>query len=217
VELLILATPVTTILNLIQQLPALLPNPCILMDLGSTKREIVHAMSALPQHIHSLGGHPICGREKLGLGNADATLYQGAPFVVTPTEATTVRARSAAEQVIAAIGAHLVEMTAEAHDRVLASTSHLPFLIASSLARSTPHEYESLIGPGFRSTSRLAGTPSHMMMGILESNRDNILNAVQAYRQSLSEVESALQNENYAELENLLGQAHMSYHSMTAS
>ncbi len=215
IDLLILATPVSTILDLIQQLPALIPDPCIVMDLGSTKSDIVHAMSALPERFDPVGGHPICGKEKLGLENADSTLYKNAPFVITPPERTTQRAKSAAQQIIAAIGACCLEMTAEDHDRIIASTSHLPFLMASSLSGSTPHEFASLIGPGFRSTSRLAGTPSHMMMGILKSNRDNVLNAIRAYRKSLNEIECALQNENYVKLENLLNQARASYHSIT--
>lgn len=215
IDLLILATPVPTILDLIQQLPALIPDPCIVMDLGSTKSDIVHAMSALPERFDPIGGHPICGKEKLGLENADSTLYKNAPFVITPSERTTQQAKSAAQQIIAAIGACGLEMTAEDHDRIIASTSHLPFLMASSLSGSTPHEFASLIGPGFRSTSRLAGTPSHMMMGILKSNRDNVLNAIRAYRKSLNEIECALQNENYVKLENLLNQARASYHSIT--
>lgn len=210
----ILSAPVPAILTLLEQLPAFTSNACIVMDLGSTKGDIVHAMSTLPGRFDPIGGHPICGREKLGLENADMDLYRNAPFVVTPLERTTLRARSAAEQVIIAIGAHLIEMTADDHDRVLAATSHLPFLVSSSLAHFTPHEFSSMIGPGFRSTSRLAGTPAHMMMGILKSNRENVLNAIQGYRKSLNEMECALQNENYAELENLLNQARTSYETI---
>lgn len=108
-----------------------------------------------------------------------------------------------------------MEMAAEEHDRILASTSHLPFLISSALAHATPQEFASLIGPGFRSTSRLAGTPSHMMMGILKSNRDNVLNAMQSFRNSLEEIEAVLLNENYLQLELLLQLSRDSYHSIT--
>lgn len=216
VDILILATPVPTILNLIQQLPALIHHPCIIMDMGSTKKLIVEFMSRLPEHFDPIGGHPICGREKLGLENADANLYQGAPFVITPLERTTSRAKSAAKQITSAIGAHLIEMTAEEHDRILAATSHLPFLISSALAHSTPHAFAPLIGPGFRSTSRLAGTPSHMMMGILKSNRDNVLSVIQSFRKSLDEIESALRDENYSVLENILNQSRASHLTLTA-
>jgi prephenate dehydrogenase len=213
-DMLILATPVPVILDFIQQLPSLLPEPCIIMDVGSTKRDIVDAMSTLPNAFEPIGGHPICGKEKLGLENADEKLYQGAPFVITPLERTTQRAKLAVTQIISAIGARLIEMTAEDHDQILASTSHLPFLISSALAHATPQEFGFLAGSGFRSTSRLAGTPAHMMMGIFKSNRDNVLAAIQKFRNSLGELESVLQQENYSQLELLLNQSHSSYQSI---
>ncbi len=214
VDLLILATPVPIIIDFLQQLPLLISYPCVVMDIGSTKREILYAMSQLPENFDPIGGHPICGKEKLGLENADANLYQNAPFVITSLARTTQRAKSTAQQIISAVGAKQIEMNAEDHDRILATTSHLPFLISSALARSTPYEYSSFVGSGFRSTSRLAGTPSSMMMGILKSNRDQILNAMQNYRSSLNEMETALRNEDYAALEALLSQSRASYHAI---
>ena len=210
-DLLILATPVPSILYLLQQLPFLISSPCIVMDIGSTKRDILQAMSSLPENFDPIGGHPICGKEKLGLENAEANLYQNAPFVITSLTRTTQIAKSAAQQIVSAIGANLIEMTAQEHDHILASTSHLPYLLASTLSHSTPHDFAPLIGPGFRSTSRLAGTPSHMMMGILKSNRENVLKAIHSFRNSLTEFESALQDENYTELESLLNQSRNLY------
>ena len=171
-------------------------------------------MSTLPVLFDPIGGHPICGKENLGLENADRNLYQGVPFVITPQEHTTLRAKSAVSQIISVIGAHMIELTAEEHDHILASTSHLPFLISSALAHVTPQELAFLAGPGFRSTSRLAGTPSSMMMGVLRSNRDNILKAIQDFYGSLHEMEAALQNENYIELELILKQSRTSYLSI---
>jgi len=217
VDLLILATPVPVIISIIQQLPSLMPNPCIVFDLGSTIRDILQAMSALPLRFDVIGGHPICGKEKLGLENSDPNLYHDAPFVVTASERTTQRARSAVEQVISLIGAHLIEMSVEDHDRFLASTSHLPFLLSSALINSTLPEFAHLIGPGFRSASRLAGTPSHMMMGILRSNRDNVLKSIRTYRDSLDEIESVLQNEDYSRLEHILNQSQNSYNTLVAN
>jgi prephenate dehydrogenase len=213
-DLVILATPVPAILDVIQKLPELTEGPCIVLDLGSTKRDIVQAMAALPERFDPMGGHPICGKEKLGLENAAANLYQAAPFVVTALERTTGRAKSAVAQIIATIGAHLIEMAAEDHDRILAATSHLPFLVSSALALSTPQEFGSFVGTGFKSTSRLAGTPAHMTMGILKTNRENALNAIQAFRHSLDQIESALQNENYPQLERTLNQSRAAYQSL---
>ncbi len=219
VDILILATPVPSILETLHQISItnhqLPKHPCVIMDIGSTKRDILQAMTTLPENFDPIGGHPICGKEKLGLENADVNLYQNAPFIVTPLERTTERAKSAAGQIISAIGADLVEMSANEHDNILASTSHLPFLLSSAFAHTTPQEFAPFIGPGFRSTSRLAGTPAHMMLGILKSNRDNVLNAIQSFRNSLDEIEIVLREEKYAELENLLNQACLNYYSIT--
>ena len=216
-DLVILATPVPAIIDFLQELPTLVQTPCIVLDLGSTKKDIVYAMSTLPDNFDPIGGHPICGKEKLGLENADADLYQGAPFVITALERTSQRAKSAIEQIISMIGARLIDMAAEEHDRILASTSHLPFLLASALALSTPQTFVPFIGTGFKSTSRLAGTPAHMTIGILQSNRENIVNAIQAFRHSLHQIETALQNENYIQLESILNQSRSAYQSLTSN
>ena len=211
VDLIVLALPIPALMDFLQILPSLTQNPGIVLDLGSTKREIVQAMSTLPDRFDPIGGHPICGKEKLGLQNADLNLYKNTPFAVTALERTTQKAKSAAKQIISAIGSQLIEISAEYHDCVFATTSHLPFLLATSLTGSTSPEYSPFIGPGFRSASRLAGTPSHIMMGILKSNRDNVLHAIHTFRNKLDEVQSALQNENYTELENLLNQSRSNY------
>ncbi len=216
-DVLILATPVNVILDILPTLPSFIKQPCVLMDLGSTKKTILESMNQLPENFDVIGAHPICGKEQLGLQNADADLYRNAPFVVTPSARTSPKAISAARQIISAVGANLIEMSAEAHDLALAFTSHLPFLLASSLARSTPHEYASLIGPGFRSTSRLAGTPAHMMMGILRSNRENTLKAIQSFRASLDETEAALCNEDYTMLDELLHHSRSNHQSLISN
>jgi prephenate dehydrogenase len=216
-DLLILATPVPAIIDFIQNLPVFIQTPCIVLDLGSTKKDILRAMSSLPERFDPIGGHPICGKEKLGLEHAEASLYQGAPFVVTALERSTQRAKSALQQIIAAVGANAIEMNAEDHDRTLAATSHLPFLLSSALALSTPQEFGSFIGTGFKSTSRLAGTPADMTMGILQSNRENILHAMQAFRNSLDQIEAALQNENYNQLKLILNRSRSAYQSLISS
>jgi prephenate dehydrogenase len=216
-DLVILATPVPAILEYIRRLPTFTENPCIVFDLGSTKRDILRAMGGLPERFDPIGGHPICGKEMPGLENADATLYQGAPFVVTALERTTSHARSLIRQLVTAVGARWIDVEAEEHDRALAYTSHLPFLISSALAGSLPQEFADLIGTGFRSTSRLAGTPSHVTLGILQSNRDNILGAIEGFQHSLSELAAALQTESYPRLETLLNESRSAYQSLVSN
>jgi prephenate dehydrogenase len=213
VDLVILSAPVPAILTLLEQLPAFTSNPCIVMDMGSTKRLIVESMSRLPERFDPLGGHPICGKEKLSLANAERTLYYAAPFLLTPLERTSARALSAAHQIIDALGAKASTLDATEHDRVLASTSHLPFLISSALALATPQDVAPFVGPGFKSTSRLAGTSSSMMLGVLRSNRENVLNALRGMQSQLAEIDSALSSEDFVKLESILNESQSKYYS----
>src|SRR5512147_80202 len=144
-DLVILSAPVPAILILLEKLPSFTPNPCIVMDLGSTKRLVVEAMSRLPERFDPIGGHPICGKEKLSLANAERTLYYAAPFLLTPLERTSPRALSAARQIIQVVGAKAKILDAVEHDRILAATSHLPFLISSALSLATPEDVASFV------------------------------------------------------------------------
>ncbi len=217
VDLVILSAPVPAILTLLEKLPIYTPNPCIVMDLGSTKRLIVDSMSRLPERFDPIGGHPICGREKLSLANAERTLYYAASFLLTPLERTSPRALSAAHQIIEALGAKGSILDATEHDHILASTSHLPFLLASALALTTPDNFASFVGTGFKSTSRVAGTSSSMMLGVLQSNRENVLTALSGLQGQLTEIQNALANEEYATLENILNQARSRYQTLTGN
>lgn len=215
-DLIILAAPVNAIIGWLRKLPLHVTRPCIVLDIGSTKRGIAAAMEVLPGNFDPIGGHPICGSERLTLRNASADLYQDAPFLLTPLKRTTPRALSAARQIAAVAGAHPVELSLEEHDRILASTSHLPYLLSSALALATPPENAAFTGPGFRSTARLAGTPASMMLGVLESNRDNILESIGRFHRSLSLLESALKDEDGPVLETLLGAARSAYEQLLA-
>jgi prephenate dehydrogenase len=215
VDMVILAAPVPSIIALINQLPFTISHPCIVMDMGSTKRLIVESMSRLPERFDPIGGHPICGKEKLSLANAERTLYYAAPFLLTPLKRTSARALSAANQIIEAIGAKATVLNPVDHDRILAATSHLPFLISSALTLATPQDVTPFVGPGFKSTSRLAGTSSSMMLGVLQSNRKNVLNAISELQEQLAEIKFALMNEDYVKLESILNEAQAKYQSFT--
>lgn len=217
VDLVILSAPVPAILTLLEQLPSYTSNPCIVMDMGSTKRLIVESMSRLPEHFDPIGGHPICGKETLSLANAERTLYYGAPFLLTPLERTSPRALSAANQIIETLGAKESILDATEHDRILASTSHLPFLISSALVLATPQDVTPFVGPGFKSTSRLAGTSSSMMLGVLQSNRENVLNALRGMQSQLAEIESSLSTNDFSKLESILNEARSTYQSLTGN
>jgi prephenate dehydrogenase len=206
-DLVILSAPVPAILTLLEKLPSYTSNPCIVMDMGSTKKLIVESMLRLPERFDPIGGHPICGKEKLSIANAERTLYYTAPFLLTPLERTSKRALAAANQIIEALGAKGKIIDAVEHDRILASTSHLPFLLASALALTTPDDFSSFVGTGFKSTSRVAGTSSSMMLGVLQTNRENVLNALRELQDKLVEIGSSLSEEDFKRLETILNEA----------
>ncbi|MFN8399373.1 MAG: prephenate dehydrogenase [Anaerolineales bacterium] len=217
VDLVILSAPVPAILTLLEKLPSFTSNPCIVMDLGSAKKQIVDAMQNLPERFDPIGGHPICGKEKLSLANAERTLYYAAPFLLTPLERTSQRAISAANQIIEALGAKGKILDASEHDRILAATSHLPFLISSALALATPEEVAPFVGPGFKSTSRLAGTSSSMMLGVLQSNRENVLEALHRMQNEFAQLEAALTAGDFVKVESLLNEAQAKHQSFTGN
>ncbi len=207
-DVIVLSTPIPAILDWLECLPQYAPQSCVVLDMGSTKQTIVGAMARLPERFLPLGGHPICGKERLSLENAEPDLYRGAPFVLTPVpHRQSVRASQAAFQMIRAIGARPIWMDAAAHDRILAATSHLPFLLACALSLATPSECASLVGPGFRSTSRLASTPASMMLGILQTNRQNILDALACFKENVSQLEDALRRGDEERIQTILDEA----------
>lgn len=213
-ELVILACPVPAILDWLERLPDYIQQPCIVLDIGSSKRSIVAALSSLPANFDPIGGHPICGRERLSLENAERFLYRDAPFVLTQLARTGERARAAALQVVDALGARPIWINADDHDRILAFTSHLPYLLAAALALTAPEGSASLVGPGFRSTSRLAATPSSMMLGVLQSNRDNLLVALDRLQEQIDTLRSNLITDDTDQLSSILDTARTRYQQL---
>jgi prephenate dehydrogenase len=192
-DIIILAAPVLAILSLLQALPDLHPGSPIVLDLGSTKREIVQAMEALPARFDPLGAHPMCGKETNTLRSAEASLFAGRPFAFTPLARTSARARQLADELVTVLGARPLWLDAETHDRWAAATSHAPYLIANALSAATPLEAQAaLAGSGYQSTTRIAATPPEIMGDILMTNRENVLAALAAFRAQLDILEAQL-------------------------
>lgn len=191
-DLIILAAPVRAILGLINALPAWVPQAAVLIDLGSTKSEICRAYQELPERFDPLGGHPMCGKTDSGLAFAEAGLFVDAPFALTPLPRSSERARRLGEELVHALGARPLWLDAFIHDRWVASTSHLPYLVSLAVALSTAPDAAPMIGPGFRSATRLAASSTVMMQDVLATNRQSVLEAVQRLRNSLQALEEAL-------------------------
>lgn len=203
-DIIILATPVGAIIDFIHILPEFHPGPAIVLDIGSTKTEITSALEALPQGFDPIGGHPMCGSEKSGLAYADPQIFRGATFAFTPLERTSQRAKAVCTQITEVIGARALWLDPFTHDRWTASTSHIPYLVASALAASTPREAAPMVGPGFRSTTRLAASSTRMMRDILATNRQNVLPGLKGLVLHLEEIEKLLAQSDFDALETLL-------------
>jgi len=184
------------------------------LDIGSTKKGIVDAFETLPPRFDPIGGHPICGKDKSSIVYAESNLYLNAPFCLTKMERTSVKACRLAEELVVKIGAIPVWVEADVHDKLIASTSHLPYLTAITLALSTPPESSILIGPGFRDTGRLAGSDINMMLDILVTNRTNILETMDQYENHFQKIKDILEKEDYSELRKIITAAAQTFTEM---
>jgi prephenate dehydrogenase len=186
----VLATPVRVILAQLAEIGPLLPSGCLLMDLGSTKAQIVAAMNRLPPHVQPLGGHPMCGKETSGLAAAEPDLYQRRVFVLTPLPRTPPTALALGRALAEAVGARPLVLEADQHDRLAAAVSHLPYLLACGLVGMAGQLTQDdalwqLATSGFRDTSRLAASNVTMMLDILLTNQEAVLEAMGACQAQL--------------------------------
>ncbi|MCZ2115416.1 MAG: prephenate dehydrogenase [Anaerolineae bacterium] len=212
VDLLVLATPVRVILDTISRLPDTRPDGCAVLDLGSTKREIVAAMDALPESFAAVGGHPMCGKESAGLASATADLYREQTFILCPGRRTTPAVRARVLALVETIGARPLVFDAAEHDAIVAAVSHLPALVSAALIRTAADERQwAISASGFRDTARLAGTDPRMLLDILMTNRQAILDALETYETELAAVRAALADKDEQALIEWLAAAQVRY------
>ncbi len=189
-DLVILATPIETIIELLRTIGTVAEKPILISDTGSTKEEICRTADDLPSQITFIGGHPMAGKETTGPMHADAELFVGRPWILTPNKPMQPQQLKKIEGLVKSVGAIPKLMDAVTHDRLVASISHLPFMIASLLMETAAHQSEwswakQIAGSGFRDTTRLAACNPQMHTEILRTNPVNAL-------QELLRFESAL-------------------------
>ena len=190
-DVVILATPVRVILQQLAEIGPLLPQGCLLIDLGSTKARIVGEMARLPAHVQPLGGHPMCGKEVSGVEAADPALFRGRTFILSPLPRTLETTLALGRALVQAVGAQPLVLEPERQDRLVATVSHLPYLLACALVATAdattsadPAAWEVVAG-GFRDTSRVAGSDVTMMLDILLTNQDKVLTALSTCQEQL--------------------------------
>ena len=206
-DVVIIATPVKTILNLLPQINPFLKKGCLVTDTGSTKQKIVQrANKALSKDIFFIGGHPMSGSEKYGIDSADPHLFQDKTYILTPTKRNNLVAFEKIFLLIEVIGAKRLILDPLEHDRIVGAVSHLPQIIAVSLINTigklalqgNNNNYFKAIGDGFRDMTRIASSPYKMWEDICETNQENILEMIREFRNYLGVIEGKLKNNPYS-------------------
>jgi len=206
-DVVILAPPVSAILEILSTLEREIAGEAFVIDVGSTKRLVVEAMDRLPERIQCVGGHPMTGPATAGVSEPDAGLFEGRRFVVSRTRTTRVATLTGAVGLASDLGAEVVEMDAAEHDAAVALVSHLPYLVPLPLLaafREANETTRSLAAGGFKSRVAGAGANVPMWWDILRTNRAAIRAALGGYRDQLDRIDALLANGSEEELRELL-------------
>jgi prephenate dehydrogenase len=181
-EVVVCAAPVAALAELAAAALEASGPDTVVTDVGSTKRELV---AALGDDERFIGGHPLAGAETAGVGNARADLFDGARWYLTPTERSSGLLYDSLQRVVTDLGARPQAIGAEAHDRLMATVSHLPHVVADVLvgqaAAELTRDSERMpeVGPSFRDATRVAGSNPAIWGDILAGNRDAVAAAIE--------------------------------------
>jgi prephenate dehydrogenase len=202
-QVIVLATPVSAIIDLIAQLGPALPPKTLLTDVGSTKAEVLARATAVfgkNTRNRFLAGHPMAGKEQCGVEFADADLFQGAAWFVTPATGQSVYEGMSGEflEWVEKMGARIASIPAEEHDELCAWISHLPQMVSTALAAALVDEFGEdapLLeagGRALREMTRLSASPYSMWRDIALTNRKNIQQALLKLEQRLAHIRENL-------------------------
>jgi len=184
------AAPVSRLPQLARTALAACGPEAVVTDVGSTKRDIVAALGADERFI---GGHPLAGAETSGVENAREDLFEGARWYLTPESRSSGLLYDRLQRTVTGLGARPQAIDADAHDRLMATVSHLPHVVANVLAGQAAAELtrdsERMpeVGPSFRDTTRVAGANPAIWGDIFASNREAVAEAVEGVAQRLGE------------------------------
>ena len=192
-DLVYLAQPIGRILDQIRRLDPLVKPGSLVTDAGSTKHSIVRQAERSIHRARFIGGHPMAGKETRGVESADANLFRGRTYVLTPRVESDVPGEF--RELLESIGARVVIMTPEEHDRVVAFTSHLPQLLSTALAATVAENVEEnleVAGPGLIDSTRLALSAYDLWRDILATNGEEVTRAITALQVKLDHLRENL-------------------------
>lgn len=210
-DVVVLATPVGGIIDLIERLGPVLPQNTLLTDVGSTKERIVERSRAVfgdRAGERFLPGHPMAGKESGGIEQADSQLFAGAVWLFTPAGKKLAELPAGSQRYVDAvreIGARVIEMDAARHDRLCAWISHLPQFVSTALASALEDEFgddpdvHAIGGRALREMTRLATSPYSMWRDIAITNEANVQEALLALEQRMAHLRENLRTRELAE------------------
>ncbi len=210
-DIVLIAVPVAATEGTFTAIRQLVEPGVLLMDVGSTKRDVVDAAHrVLRDRVASfVPAHPIAGKEASGIQHADPDLYRGRKVIITPLPQNPPELVQKATDVWTALGSQVLRMTAENHDSAFAAVSHLPHLLAFAylgavLNQPSGPDFLALAGPGFGDFTRIAGSSPEMWRDILVANREEVLMQSRRFRHALDALEHAMREGDVEALEGLI-------------
>ncbi|MFN2462799.1 MAG: prephenate dehydrogenase [Candidatus Dormibacteria bacterium] len=202
-ELVVLACPLWSTAQVLEEAVPHLAEGCRVTDVGSVKAGVVaHALTVLdPGRNPFLGGHPMAGKVVTGIDHAEADLFKGRPWVLTPQDGPLPGGWEDYVEAIEAIGAVPLLTTPEDHDRSVAMISHLPFLLSAAYLASMAEDVawpsaSELASSGFRDISRLGAGNPEMYAAIVAANRDEVLRSLAGLRAVLDRFETLIEEDS---------------------
>lgn len=198
-DVVVLAVPVETLPDFLQQLADVLPGKTIVTDVGSVKANVLAAAKKnLGTHFRRfVPGHPITGTEKSGVINSFPELFRRHKVILTPEADTDTNAISVIQNMWQQVGAEVVLMNSDKHDQLLAASSHLPHVLAYALVenlvrRDDYEEIFDLAAGGFRDFTRIASSDPEMWRDICLANRDALLENLHGFQKDLKKIYAAI-------------------------
>ena len=207
-DLIVLCTPVSTIVPLIQNLIPQVKPGVLITDVGSVKDSVVHgADKVVPEGIFFVGSHPIAGGENSGLEASTANLYQDAKCIVTPTDKTDTTALKKINTLWHAVGMNVISLTTDEHDFIFGAVSHLPHIVAYALMNTlgtlkTPENRDvtAFSGTGLKDITRIASSDPVMWRDICLSNRNYSLDLIDRFQNKLEKIRNTIEKGDGQEL-----------------
>ena len=207
-DLVIVCTPVDTIVGMVGEIAGDLEDGALITDVGSTKSRICRlAARKVPQGAHFIGSHPMAGSEKSGMQHSSESLFLKRACLVTPLEETPAAPVDALVRFWKALGMEVTTVSPEIHDEIVANISHLPHLLASALCLylgRQPSAWQAYSGNGLRDTTRIAAGSSEIWRSIFEENKEELLRAVEGFEAELARLRAHMHNGEWAQVRHLL-------------